>query len=60
MMPIAGLIPCAFWNSTSVASEHTSVPGAAWAVTTVEHTAVAIIPGGRAHLHQPRIVTSTI
>ena len=61
MMPMPGLTPCAFWNSSLVAREHTSLPaaGAAWAVSVVAHTTPASIPGTTIHFHHPRMLTSS-
>ena len=50
-MPIAGLIPCAFWNSASVVSAQTSVPEAACALSPVEHTTLASRTAPTFHLH---------
>src|SRR6476661_5734767 len=57
----AGPSPWAFWNSSSVATEHTSLPaaGAAWAVSGEVRATLANIPGTTVHLHHPRIVASS-
>ncbi len=64
MMPILGSTPLICWNSSLLASEHTSFPdlpppaGAACAVSAVEHTALAIIAEPTVQLHHARILTS--